>query len=593
MTNEFKLPDLGENVESGDIVGLLVSVGDTINVDDPVIELETDKATVEVPSPLSGKITAIHVSEGDTVTVGQLVLTVEAAEEGEVASPEPEAVEETEASGEEQPGSDVVEAAEMTEAEMPQAVPASVELALVEVELPDLGENIESGTVVGILVSEGDTVEQDQPILELETDKATVEVPSTTAGVVKSVHIQEGDEVLVGGALVTLETGARPEPDAAAKQAGAQVAPVEEKAAKPQPAEPQVEVFEEPEPAVRTEARVSSTDLERTDVSRLMVSARGLELPVRPDRTLIPAAPNVRRIARELGVNIGDVNGTGPNNRILMDDVKRHAYRLLRALRAGLPVGQAGTEQPSAPPLPDFSKWGEIERQAMSNIRRATARQMATAWSNIPHVTQFHKADITDLEQLRKQFGKKVEESGGKLTITAILLKVVAGALKEFPKFNASIDVVKDEVVFKNYYHIGVAVDTDRGLLVPVIRDVDQKNIIELAVELGEVAAKARERKLKLDDMQGGTFTITNLGGIGGTNFTPIVNSPEVAILGVARGGKEPVFSQRTEQFEPRLMLPLALSYDHRLIDGADGARFLSWIVNYLEQPFLTALQGW
>jgi pyruvate dehydrogenase E2 component (dihydrolipoamide acetyltransferase) len=304
---------------------------------------------------------------------------------------------------------------------------------------------------------------------------------------------------------------------------------------------------------------------------------------------MVPAAPNVRRFARELGVDIAAVEGTGPKARISMDDVKRHAQEMMRAVQTG--VAPAPAARAAAPPLPDFTKWGEVERKSMSNIRRATARQMETSWTSVPHVTQFDKADITDLEQLRKRFGRKVEEMGGKLTITAILLKVAAAALKEFPQFKASIDMSNEEVIYKNYCHIGVAVDTDRGLLVPVIREVDQKNIMELAVELGEVAQKARDKKLSLEDMQGGAFTITNLGGIGGTNFTPIVNSPEVAILGVARGGKEPVF--KNGQFEPRLMLPLSLSYDHRLIDGADGARFLRFIVEYLEQPFLTALQGW
>jgi pyruvate dehydrogenase E2 component (dihydrolipoamide acetyltransferase) len=299
---------------------------------------------------------------------------------------------------------------------------------------------------------------------------------------------------------------------------------------------------------------------------------------------VIPAAPNVRRLAREIGVDIHQVVGAGPGGRISMDDVKRHS----REMRA---VAPAAGRTPAVS-LPDFSRWGQVERRPMSNIRQATARQMAVAWSSIPHVTQFDKADITDLEQLRKRFSKKVEEAGGKLTITAILLKVVAGALKEFPHFNASIDMSGEEIIYKHYYHIGVAVDTDRGLLAPVIRDVDQKNIMELSVELGQIAEKARAKKLGLEDMQGGTFTITNLGGIGGTHFTPIVNAPEVAILGVARSSTEPVF-KTDGSFEPRLMLPLALSYDHRLIDGADGARFIRWIVDYLEQPFLTALQGW
>jgi len=241
-------------------------------------------------------------------------------------------------------------------------------------------------------------------------------------------------------------------------------------------------------------------------------------------------------------------------------------------------------------PLPDFSKWGNIERKPLSGIRRATAEQMARSWSTIPHVTQFDKADITELEKLRKQYGKQAEAAGAKLTVTAIILKVVAGALKKFPQFNSSLDMAGNEQIFKSYYHIGVAVDTERGLMVPVVRDVDKKNIVEIAVELNQIAERARSKKTTLDEMQGGTFTITNLGGIGGTSFTPIVNSPEVAILGLSRGGYEPFWNGQT--FEPRLMLPLSLSYDHRVIDGADGARFLRWICNALEQPFLMSLEG-
>jgi pyruvate dehydrogenase E2 component (dihydrolipoamide acetyltransferase) len=270
-----------------------------------------------------------------------------------------------------------------------------------------------------------------------------------------------------------------------------------------------------------------------------------------------------------------------------MADVKNYArHRTLNGLPVAAPAAQI-----AAAPLPDFGKWGQVEREAMSNIRRKTAEHLSQAWTTIPHVTQFAKADISELEELRKRFAKNVESAGAKLTLTAILLKVVASVLKTYPQFNASVDMTKNEIVFKKYYHIGVAVDTDRGLLVPVIRNVDQKNILELAVELNAVAEKARNKKLTLDDMQGGAFTITNLGGIGGSYFTPIINAPEVAILGVARGEMEPVY--QNGQFEPRLRLPLALSYDHRLIDGADGARFLKTLVEHLEQPFLTALQGW
>jgi pyruvate dehydrogenase E2 component (dihydrolipoamide acetyltransferase) len=255
-----------------------------------------------------------------------------------------------------------------------------------------------------------------------------------------------------------------------------------------------------------------------------------------------------------------------------------------------LNTGKGGvSEQAVLSLLPDFARWGEIERKAMSSVRRKTAEHMSQAWT-VPHVTQFDKADITELERLRERFAKKVEAAGGKITITAIALKVAAAALKMFAQFNASLDLANDEVIFKKYIHIGVAVDTDRGLLVPVIRHVDKKNIVALAVELSEVAEKARSKKLTLEEMQGGTFTITNLGGIGGTGFSPIVNSPEVAILGIARGGMEPVFNHG--QFEPRMMLPLSLSYDHRLIDGADAARFLRWIAGALEQPFLIVLEG-
>ncbi|MDP7386889.1 MAG: 2-oxo acid dehydrogenase subunit E2, partial [Nitrospinota bacterium] len=300
---------------------------------------------------------------------------------------------------------------------------------------------------------------------------------------------------------------------------------------------------------------------------------------------LIAAAPSVRRLAREMGINIRDIPGTGPRGRISAKDVNAYAQR-----HATIDSPPSPGSVPPSPPLPDFSNWGPVERVAMEGGRRATARQMSLAWSQIPHVTQFDKADITELEKLRKRYAAKAEAAGGKLTITAILLKVVASALKVFPKFNASLDLNAGEVVHKKYCHIGVAVDTDRGLLVPVIRDVDKKNIMELAVELTGAGERARERKIKLEEMQGGSFTITNLGGIGGTYFTPIVNWPEVAILGVSRGGQEPVYIEGT--FQPRLKLPLQLSYDHRLIDGADGIRFLRWIAEALENPFLLPLEG-
>jgi pyruvate dehydrogenase E2 component (dihydrolipoamide acetyltransferase) len=288
----------------------------------------------------------------------------------------------------------------------------------------------------------------------------------------------------------------------------------------------------------------------------------------------------VRRLARELGVDIRRVQGTGPDGRISIEDVQEWVKAALS--------GGAGAPAAAARALPDFSKWTDVDRKPMSNIRRKTAEHLSSAWNTIPHVTQHDKADITGFEALRKQFGGQVEKAGGKLTVTAVALKIVATAMRKFPQFNSSVDTASNEIVYKQSVHVGVAVDTERGLLVPVIRDVDQKGIAQLAAELAKVSEKARAGKLSLDEMQGGGFTITNLGGIGGTSFTPIVNWPEVAILGMSRGGQEPVWNGQA--FEPRMMLPLSLSYDHRVIDGADGARFLRWVAAAFEQPIVMAL---
>ena len=290
----------------------------------------------------------------------------------------------------------------------------------------------------------------------------------------------------------------------------------------------------------------------------------------------------MRRLARELGVDILRVSGTGPEGRISVEDVQA----FVRAAMSG--GGSAPSAAPGAAALPDFAKWTDVERKPMSNIRRKTAEHLSRAWVTIPHVTQHDRADVTMLESLRKQYSPQAEKAGGKLTMTAIALKIVAGALQRFPQFNSSVDVARNEIVYKKSIHVGVAADTERGLLVPVIRDVDRKGVLQLAIELGQSSEKARAGKLSLDEMQGGGFTITNLGGIGGTSFTPIVNWPEVAILGISRGAREPIYVG--DRLEPRLMLPLSLSYDHRVIDGADAARFLRWIAEAFEQPFVMAL---
>ena len=445
-----------------------------------------------------------------------------------------------------------------------------------ELKLPELGENIESRNVVKILVKPGDSIEKDQPVLELETDKATIEVPSSVTGVVKEIRVQEGGKASVGQVVLTVDspqeasaggpasgTSATPEP-------AAPVAPVPAAASPPASASQ-----EKAAPGVKDAAPESVSDVGHADESVVALESSH-------SGRVVAASPSVRRLAREIGVDIGQVTGTGSSGRISIADVKAHAKRMNE--------GPSVSGGPAGVVLPDFSKWGEIERKPMSGIRLKTAQHMSTAWSNVPQVTQFDRADTTELEAHRKRFGEKAEAAGGKLTVTAILLKVAASALKAFPQFNASVDMAASEIVYKKYIHVGVAVDTDRGLLVPVIRDVGEKNILQISIELAQVAEKARNKKLTLDEMQGGTFTITNLGGIGGTNFSPIVNFPEVAILGVSRGGVEPVY--RNGKFEPRTLLPLSLSYDHRVIDGADAARFLRWVCEALQDPFLLALEG-
>lgn len=440
-----------------------------------------------------------------------------------------------------------------------------------ELKLPDLGDNVASAVVVGVLVKEGDKLEAGAPFLELETDKAVVEVPAPSGGTVEKVLVKPGDEVKSGQVVVTLGDGApaaapapaKSEPDPAPAPEAAKPASEEPKPAAPAP---------QPAPqAAPAPAKAPSPQ----------------PAPAPGTRKLIPAAPSVRRLARDLGVDLMQVVGSGPAYRISEGDVRRFAEGgAAPAAPAGAPAAVP------APALPDFGKFGPTRREAMSGIRRATVRSMAQAWSLVPMVTQFDKADVTEMEALRKKYGPRAEKKGGKLTMTAILLKVAAAALKAFPKFNASIDTASNEVVFKDYIHIGVAVDTPTGLLVPVIRDVDKKGVIQLGLELGEIAAKARDRKLTPEEMQGASFTISNLGGIGGTGFTPIVNWPEVAIMGVSRSSMEPVWNAEKGEFEPRNIMPFSLTYDHRLIDGADAARFCRFVAEMLEDPFLLGFEG-
>ena len=451
---------------------------------------------------------------------------------------------------------------------------------MADFKVPELGENIAAGDVTNVLVNVGDTITKDQPVLELETDKATIEVPSSVAGKVTAIKVKTGDKITVGAVVLTVEdNGAASAKPAEPVKAGAEPAKA---------GEPKAEDSQEPQPKEQRPQDQKVVPMARP-VARQADSAQSASPkpaePAKAGEPAAPAAPSVRRLAREVGVDVNEVQGSGPDGRISLDDIKEHARRILTSVGASRGSGQA-----AGAALPDFSKWGEVNRQPMSNIRRKTAEHLSHAWNAIPHVTQFDKADITSMEELRKKYRDQVQKAGGNLTVTAMLVKVLATAVQQFPQFNASIDPDAHEIVFKKYVNVGVAVDTDRGLLVPVIRNADQKNILQIAIEVNQAAEKARDRKLTLDDMSGGGITISNLGGIGGTSFTPIVNWPEVAILGVSRGVNEPVW--RDDGFEPRQMLPLSLSYDHRVIDGADAMRFLRWVVEAIEQPFLLSLHG-
>jgi pyruvate dehydrogenase E2 component (dihydrolipoamide acetyltransferase) len=445
-------------------------------------------------------------------------------------------------------------------------------LMATEFVLPELGENVEKGDVVRVLVKAGDSLAVDQPVLELETDKATIEVPSSVAGQVTDVRVKAGEKVKVGQTVLVVDAAAQaPAPKAEAAPAPAPAAEAPAPAAEAPAPAPVVAAA--PPPAAKPAGRPAPV----VDFAR----PRPAPAAERPSSAaLVPAAPSVRRFARELGVDIGQVPGTGPGGRIGQQDVKAHVKDLLSG---GGPVGGFAR----AEPLPDFSRWGEVEAVPMSNIRRKTAEHLAAAWL-APHVTQNDKADMTGLEAFRKAYGRRVEKAGAKLTVTVVLLKIVAAALDRFPQFASSFDGANGTIVLKKYRHVGVAVDTPNGLLVPVVRDVDRKSLTEIALELTALSQKAQQKKLGLDEMAGGVFTISNLGGIGGTSFTPLINPPEVAILGVSRGAVEPVW--RDGQFVPCQMLPLSLSYDHRVIDGADAARFLRFIAEGIEQPLTLQL---
>lgn len=474
---------------------------------------------------------------------------------------------------------------------------------MIEFRLPDLGENITAGDVVKVLVAPGDIIAAGQNVLELETDKAVVELPCPHAGKVVQIHVRAGDRIPVGAPILTIDETPQPMRTPAGTS-GAPPAPLAEE-------RPSARV-EGPtgSPAVQTTVmgRSMTPEAERTVQSPgggqlAQALARPSPPPEPPELARatreapglhVPASPAVRRFARELGVDLRAVEGTGPGGRITEDDVKAYIRQLTAAGRSG-PIAPVS----STPPLPDFARWGPVQRRPLRGIRRKTAENVSLSWQMVPHVTQFDLADVTELEAARKayvsrrrdEYARARQAAGDQepgpppppLTMTVLVMKAVAKLLPQYPQFNSSLDPVSGELIVKQYYHIGVAVDTEHGLIVPVVRDVDRKGILQLAREVDDLARRARDRKVDIEELRGGTFTVSNLGGLGGTGFTPIVNYPEVAILGIARSREEPVVVDGRPS--TRVMLPLCLSYDHRVIDGADGVRFLRALAGILADP--------
>jgi pyruvate dehydrogenase E2 component (dihydrolipoamide acetyltransferase) len=417
-----------------------------------------------------------------------------------------------------------------------------------DVKLPNLGEGADTGTVVNIFVKEGDQIQKDQPILELENEKAVASIPSIASGTISKIFVKAGDKINVGTRLISVsESGASAAPSAPAAPAAKEPVKAQGTAPAPEPEEAPTVAEAEPEPQ---------------------------------SNGTVAAGPSIRRMADDLGIDLRKVRGSARGGRIVLADVRAYIQKLARSAAQPKAIATPGAEKP-APEIIDFSKWGGISRKPMSSLRKIISRRMVENWNAIPHVTQFDDADITTLLELRKKYVAAYEQKGARLTVTSFVLKAVADTLKKHPIFNSSLDEVAEEIVLKEYYHIGIAVDTEAGLIVPVIRDVDKKSLAEISKDLEELAKKARDRKVSPDELKGGTFTLSNQGGIGGAHFTPIVNKPEVAILGLGKGTMKAVVKDNA--IAPRMMLPIALSYDHRLIDGGAAARFTVDLLQAIE----------
>ncbi len=540
---DFKLPDLGEGIDSATVVSVAVKAGDAVTAGQTLLSVETDKAAVDVPADASGTVEAVLVKAGDQVKVGGSLVKLAGGNGKPAPAPDKPADEKTAAAKPVSPQPD-----------SPPAAPA-VAGGPVEFKLPDLGEGIDAATVVSVAVKAGDAVSEGQTLVSVETDKAAVDVPAAAAGTVKEVRVKAGDKLKVGGVVLILMGGAA----------------------------------SSDKPTVQPSSPAERTVAESTPAGPAAVAPATSANGSGP-KTLTPAGPATRRLARELGVALAEVKASGRHSRVTLDDVKGHVKNRLSQPAAGGTVVGSVVNAFMLPPLPDFAKYGPVERKAVSGIRKKIAENLTVAWRTMPMVTQHDLADITDLEAGRKRIVDGLPKGAPKVTMTVLAVKAVVAALKEFPNFNSSYDMNAGELVTKKYFHVGIAVDTERGLVVPVIRDADKKTIRDLATEVVGLADKARTGKLAVDEMRGGSFTITNLGGIGGTAFTPIINYPEVAILGLSKSSLQPVV--RDGQIVARLMMPMSLSYDHRVIDGADGARFTTRLAQFFSDPIRLFMEG-
>ncbi|RTQ37180.1 pyruvate dehydrogenase E2 component (dihydrolipoamide acetyltransferase) [Variovorax sp. YR750] len=540
---EVKVPDIGDFDEVA-VIEVLVKVGDTVKAEQSLITVESDKASMEIPSSTAGVVKELKVEVGSKVKEGSVVLVLEAEGAGAAApAPAPAAA----------PAAAAPAPAAATPAPAPAAAPAAS--GPVEVKVPDIGD-FKDVAVIEVLVKVGDSIKTEQSLITVESDKASMEIPSSAAGVLKELKVKVGDTVNIGDLIAVLEGAAGAAAPAPAQAAAAAAAPAAATASAPAPA------AAAPAPAAAAPAHNPT---------------------VAPTGSLPHASPSVRKFARELGVPLEEVKGSGPKGRITQEDIQSFTKAVMsgqastKASAAKAPAG-GGADGAALGLIPwpkvDFTKFGTVERKDLSRIKKLSGANLHRNWVMIPHVTNNDEADITELEAFRVSTNKENEKSGVKVTMLAFVIKAVVAALKKFPEFNTSLD--GDQLVYKQYYHIGFAADTPNGLVVPVLKDADKKGILQISAEMGELAKKARDGKLGSADMQGGCFSISSLGGIGGTHFTPIINAPEVAILGLSKGQMKPVWDGK--QFVPRLTLPLSLSYDHRVIDGALAARFNAYL---------------